>query len=61
MLLADSLPFQVGGEKGKERKRKKKREVVLSRGYMLFLLTPARMVMAAARPMRSSFRLGWRI
>lgn len=27
---------------------------------MLFLLTPARTVMAAACPMRSSLRLGWR-
>lgn len=29
------------------------------KGSILFLLTPARMAMAAASPMRSSFRLGW--
>lgn len=44
-----------------ERRKQREKDVVLSRGYMLFLLAPARMVMAAVSPMRSSFRLGWRI
>lgn len=57
MMVA--LAFKYWGQKKKEVKREK--EVVLSRGYMLFLLTPARTVMAAASPMRSYFRLGWRI
>lgn len=59
MMVAGSLVFKYWGQKKKEVKREK--EVVLSRGYMLFLLTPARTVMAAASPMRSYFRLGWRI
>jgi len=42
-------------------KKKKERKTDFSRGHILFLLTPVRMVMAAAGPMRSSFRLGWRI
>lgn len=42
-------------------KKERGSEAVCSRGYILFLLTPARMEMAAASPVRSSFRLGWRI
>lgn len=39
---------------------KKERKKVSPRGHILFLLTPVKMVMAAAGPMRSSFRLGRR-
>lgn len=51
----------VGSIMLEQREQWRLEEVVLSRGYMLFLLTPARTVMAAACPMRSSLRLGWRI
>lgn len=59
MMIVGFLVIKNWGQKKKEVKREK--EVVLPRGYMLFLLNPARTAMAAASPMRSSFRLGWRI
>lgn len=58
-MIVGSLVFKYCGQTKKEVEME--RELVFSRGYMLFLLTPARTVMAASRPMRSSFRLGWRI
>lgn len=54
MMIVGSLMLE-------QREQWRLEEVVLSRGYMLFLLTPTRTVMAAACPMRSSLRLGWRI
>lgn len=58
-MTVGSLVSKYCGQTKKEVKTEK--ELVFSRAYMLFLLTPARTVMAASRPMRSSFRLGWRI
>lgn len=54
MMIVGSLILE-------KREQWRMEKVVLSRGYMLFRLTPARTVMAAACPMRSSLRLGWRI